>query len=409
MIESIRIFGTVLCEKIQNSSNSLEFHPPFLKAFAFISYIKKYCVIIMEVDPYYILGVSRTDTIEHITREFKKRARKVHPDKIRGGDEVKEDASRQFKLVTDAYNTIVSNNRSVNTVGMGLREQYKDYSEGNKDVIQENFTGGDLDKFNTGFVGKRATHPNDFGYGDYSRLGSNCGEDDFKGRMSEYTSFQHTPTMVMPSEKFDPREFNKLFEYNNEKVETSEERGLVYKTSDGFTPFNCGGDSLASVSSFNGLMISGDNYGTSNVGYDTDMYADYKHSHTSAKNPETITIPSDYNTKIEEFTNTNKNTNMSRQIKERELEYERLLNTKHDKTYSQQNEEFELRKTNDLKNKIENDTKFIEQYQTQYSKEVYQSAMSGQLSVSSDYIQEVDTNKSIESNFDTQSKFKLQL
>ena len=361
----------------------------------------------MEVDPYYILGVSRTDTLEHITREYKKRARKVHPDKVRGSEEEKEYSSRQFKLLGDAYNVILSSKRSVNTVGVGLKESYT--TDAPPETEQVNFGGGDLDRFNMDFNGKRSNNPNDFGYGDYQRLGQNRGEDDFKGRMSEYTSFQHTPTRVLPVDKFDPREFNKLFEYNNEQVSQVAERGVAYKTSDGFVPFNCGGDSLASVSSFNGLMVSGDNYGANNVGYDTGMYADYKHSFISAKNPETKQVPDDYQTKMENFANTNANTSIERQIKEREMEFERLLNVKHEKSYTQQNEEFELRKTNDLKNKIENDTKFIEQYQTQYPQELYLAAKAGQLSMSSDYIPTVDLDKTIEANFDNKQNFKLQL
>lgn len=358
----------------------------------------------MEVDPYYILGVSRTDTMEHITREFKKRARKVHPDKIRGTLEAKEDAARQFKLITDAYETIVSSKRSVNTVGMGLKQQF---TEQINEVDQRNFAGADLDKFNRDFAGKRVNNPNDFGYGDHQRLGQGKSEDDFKGRMAEYTSFQHTPTKVLPNE-FDPREFNRLFEFNNDQVETSSERGLIYQTSDGFTPFNCGGDNLAAVSSYNGLMVSGDNYGASNQGYDTGMFADYKHSHNTAKNPETKETPSSYKTQMEEFTNTNSNVSIERQIKERELEFERLLNTKHQKSYAQQNEEFEIRKSQTLQQKIELDTKFIEQYQTQYPSEVYQAARQGQLEMSSDYIQNVDTSKTIEENFGSQTRFKLQ-
>ena len=359
----------------------------------------------MEVDPYYILGVSRTDTMEHITREYKKRARKVHPDKIRGTFEEKEDAARQFKLVTDAYETIVSSHKRVNTVGMGLKQQFTEqFSE---PVEQTNFACADLDKFNRDFSGKRANNPNDFGYGNYDRLGQGKSEDDFKGRIAEYTSFQHTPTKVLPNE-FDPREFNRLFEFNNDKVETSLERGLIYQTSDGFTPFNCGGDNLAAVSSYNGLMVSGDNFGESNKGYDTGMFADYKHSHNSAKNPESKQTPSSYKTQMEEFANKNSNVSIERQIKERELEFERLLNIKHQKSYAQQNEEFELRKSQTLKQKIESDTKFIEQYQTQYPTEVYQAARQGQLEMSSDYIQNVDTSKTIEENFGSQSKFKLQ-
>lgn len=362
----------------------------------------------MEVDPHFILGVSRNDSMEVVTREFKKRIRKVHPDKIQGSQEDKDNAALQFKLFMDAYETIQSKFSKPKTVGVGLRQQFKQEQEKNKkDVTQVNFNQGDVDKFNKEYTEKRPNQPNDFGYGDYNRLGHGKSDDDWKGRMNEYNSYSHTPVQVLNPESFSSQDFNKLFEYNNESMVNNEERGLVHKTTDGFSAFNSGGDNIASVSSFNGLMITGDNFGQG-VGYDTRTFADYKQSHNGAQNPDKGTVPVDYRTKMDKYTQDD--SPLERRIKERELEFTRLLSTKHDKSYGEQNREFELLQSQNLQNKIENDTKFIEQFSTMYSPELVEQARRGTLKTSTDYINSSDPLKSIDENYtQQQAKYKLQL
>lgn len=360
----------------------------------------------MEVDPYYILGVSRGDDIKHITKEFKKRIHKVHPDKVRGSQEDKEIASRQFKIFLDAYETILSlDTKEKEQVGRGLRGNFEDYTVSQQQVQQVKFSECDLDKFNRDYLTKRPHAPNDFGYGEQTRLGQNLKEDDFKGKMAEYNSFNYQPTNVI-GDKFDHREFNRIFEHNNSNVSQEESRGLIHKTTDGFVPFNCGDNGIASVSSYNGLMIVGDNFGESKVGYDTSMYGDYRHSFNTAMNPESRETPSDFRTSMERYDVDSRS--LEKQMQERETEFERMMNTKHAKSFHEQEQELEIRQANELKNKIQYDTKFIEQYISHYPPETVEAARRGELDVSSDYIRDVDPTKTIGENLDNQ-RFRLQL
>ena len=57
------------------------------------------------MDDYSILGVERGDSIETITKKYKKLALKWHPDRNRHN---KYEAEEKFKTISAAYNNIVN-------------------------------------------------------------------------------------------------------------------------------------------------------------------------------------------------------------------------------------------------------------------------------------------------------------
>ena len=92
-----------------------------------------------------------------------------------------------------------------------------------------------------------------------------------------------------------------MFEYQKqvEESEQNNEIGLIHKTTDGFYGYNTADiKDCALVSSFNGLLITGDDLGESGVGYWSNNYGDYRQSYKSAKNPENkIKVPKEFKTK----------------------------------------------------------------------------------------------------------------
>lgn len=57
------------------------------------------------MDPYKVLGVSRSDSDETIKAAYRKLAKQYHPDKYRGHD-LEELASEKLKQINEAYDTI---------------------------------------------------------------------------------------------------------------------------------------------------------------------------------------------------------------------------------------------------------------------------------------------------------------
>ena len=61
------------------------------------------------MDDYSILGVSKTDTLETITKKYKKLALKFHPDRNKNN---KEECEEKFKEISRAYTNIINGNSS---------------------------------------------------------------------------------------------------------------------------------------------------------------------------------------------------------------------------------------------------------------------------------------------------------
>lgn len=217
-------------------------------------------------DPYYILQVTKDDSDEHIAKAYRKKAKRYHPDKALV--ETTADYTLKFKIVTEAYNYI--------------RNKRMNVQKPNQDILSD----FDVDKFNKNYDNQK--DPSKYGYGEHNRI----------QKIEEYDDFTVDVVNQFAEKTFNQTDFNKLFEYNISCKEKSVEdvKTIVHKTTDGFHGYNTADvGSCAMVHSYNGLMVTGDDFGESGVGYWGEGYSDYKKTFTGIENPEQVVqVPSDY-------------------------------------------------------------------------------------------------------------------
>ncbi|NBP02833.1 MAG: hypothetical protein EBU90_22500 [Proteobacteria bacterium] len=319
------------------------------------------CVDEEYYDPYFILGVTRDDTLDQIKSAFRKRAKRYHPDKASNKSEV-EKYELRFKIVVASYEYI-KNKR------IGQLTNKKN----NQTVVKTKFDEESLKQFNDEFI-KEETSPMSFGYGEHKHVTSEKDYQELEKNLCIINQFE--------GKDFSSEEFNRMFEYlktahSSTSEETERNKSLIHKTTDGFYGFNTGdvGD-FAQVSSYNGLMVTGDNFGQSGLGYWNSNYGDYRYSYSEVKNPEeVIQVP-------EKFKSQNTVKKITRkQLNNRVKEYQlkEAVPVK-GKGYRELNEQFYQNTLNDLMTKQEQDKQMIMQYAKQnYPVETLQQAMAGRL------------------------------
>ena len=309
-------------------------------------------------DPYFILGVTQDDSLEQIKSAFKKRAKKYHPDKASNNSDIAKYELR-FKIVVASYEYI-KNKRD--EFSLTKKKQ-------NHTVVKTTFDKQSLKQFNEKF--NQANSPTSFGYGDHMRTEKEKDYKDFQNNLRITNQFE--------GKKFSMDEFNRLFDYlkiqEADESKDTQTKSLVHKTTDGFYGFNSGnvGD-YAQVSSYNGLMVTGDNFGQSGVGYWNDNYGDYRLSYSAVKNPDhIIKVPNKFKTQMTKKPSRKQLFNQIKEYKSKDTTIER-------QTYQEVNEDFYQKTLNDLIGKHEHDKQIVLQYAKEnYPVEILQQAMTGQL------------------------------
>ena len=341
----------------------------------------------VKYDCYFILGVTPDDTVDHIQKTFKKKAKMLHPDKMSDVDKKDkkkvEHRRKHFNILTTCYNHLMSKKQSFMKTKMGSIEKVK-----MSDTVPTKQFDNDkeLNVFNKEFERLRVTNPNDFGYEVSDRL----------TKVEDYDTFNYAPCRQFNSGKhFNQDEFNKLFEYNQQNNESNSqnEGALVHKTTDGFYGYNTADfGNAALVSSYNGLMIVGDNFGNSGVGYSDTHYSDYKKSFSAPKNPDTkLHIPTEF-TRQSSKTSPLSESEMHKQLQlQQQSRYLPTEMTRGGGGPSRRNfqmqEEMLLQRQNDeIKQKEEQDKQFILQYQHMYDQNTIQDAFNRRLISSSENI-----------------------
>lgn len=321
-----------------------------------------------DYDPYFILDVTKDDSSEHITRSFRAKVKKYHPDKYTDKAKKKK-YEKYFKILSESYQYIKN------------KRQSSRINKNSHKTRDEKITQKGLEEFNKDFSEKckgdpefRADDPNRFGYGDdYDRLKK---EDDYeKFKTDIYNPFG--------DKKFSADEFNDMFEYIKQKDEDYDkvvEKSLIHKTTDGFRGYNSSDfGNCALVSSFNGLMVTGDRFGESGVGYWGSGYSDYKYSYKRAKNPSSIVIvPKDTVKK-----------NPVEKITQQEMnEYKRRYNTKIDGDNSQVAIDDIIYEQ--LVEKEKEDEALVKKFISQYDEQHIASCLAGNLDRSRTYKETLD-------------------
>jgi curved DNA-binding protein CbpA len=222
-------------------------------------------------DPYFILGVTKDDSSDHITRSFRKRVKKYHPDKYKN-DVDKKKYECYFKILVASFEYIKEKRTSKKSIHLIDKSKYK------HEVKPKSCN---IDSFNKDFDNIKRD-PNDYGYGEnYTRLEN----------IKEYDNLKVDLVNLFGKKKFSNKQFNKIFEWNKyknlENDQSENTKQLIHKTTDGFSCYNSGiiDNSCSLVSSYNGLMIAGDDLGERGIGYWGNNYSDYSIVHKGAKNP----------------------------------------------------------------------------------------------------------------------------
>lgn len=318
-------------------------------------------------DPYYILQTTRDDSDEHIAKSYRKKAKKYHPDKAPREKSV--DYMLKFKIVTEAYNYI--RNKRLNA---SIPKP--------KDELTKKF---DVKVFNKDYVSgsvELESDPNKYGYGEHKRL----------QKIEEYDNFKVDITNQFAGKTFDHSEFNKLFEYNKILQENNIEdvKSIVHTTSDGFCGYNTADTgSCAIVHSFNGLMVTGDDYGESGVGYWGEGYSDYKKTFTGVKNPQTLVqVPSDYRP--------SDNVMGVKSFEEYKSSYQKAHESPAQQTtFTQQQDVMCKQMMETLVKREKQDETFVMKYANQYKPEFVRAAMQGELEKSATLLENLQEHYNV--------------
>ena len=335
-----------------------------------------------QYDPYFILDVTKEDSLEHIKKSFRGKVKKYHPDKYTDLLK-KEKYEKYFKILSESYQYIKNKRQDTSVC--------QNKSKGGEQ-IKKNI---DLDNFNKTF--EKSKDPNYFGYGDdYNRI----------ERIEDYENIDVKYCNQFENRKFTTKEFNKIFEYNKNSEDDKDKvvtKSMIHKTTDGFFGYNTSDiTNCALVSSFNGLLVTGDNFGESGIGYWGNNYSDYKFSYKTSKNPNSkIIIKKDGKKKDGkkiDATNeddTNEDDTIETKITSEEIsKYKKGYDQyKYKKGYDQntsgnfsQQENLLYKKTyEDLVKKEFEDKDMVIKYISQYSSETIDKALSGELQESRKY------------------------
>lgn len=324
-----------------------------------------------EYDPYFILDVTRDDPDKHISKSFREKVKKYHPDKYTD-KEKKIKYEKYFKILSESYQYI-KNKRS------NKGDLSGSYKKTNKKQTVKKKTREDFEELNKSCDKKvELLDSNDFGYGEnYKRM----------QKIEDYDNEDIVFCNQFDKKKFSISEFNRIFEYNqrNEDTDKVVSKALIHKTSDGFSGYNSGDlGSSALVSSFNGLLITGDDLGERGIGYWGNNFSDYKYSYKkSSKNPDKqIRVPENFKSKM-------KNEKFNENVEKKYSEYKtKYSNERIGKTGSFKNEQDILYKNtyDNLLEKEEYDKNLVMKYINQYDKETIKMALSGELDQTPTYM-----------------------
>lgn len=319
------------------------------------------CIDGYEFDPYFMLDITPDDNDDKLKKSFKEKARKYHPDKAKNEKERRKFENR-YRIIYECYNYIKTKRENK----LKRSHKKKQMPEQKQKNYEEELPETELD------VDSRFKNADD------------------------YKNFKVKIFNQFKDRKFSIDEFNLLFEYINEESEldlgNNKEKQLIHKTTDGFTGFNTADtNNCALVSTFKGLLITGDNLGESGKGYCGNNYSDYKLSFNKKKNPdEIVKVPNDYTEIVEKK---KKKAIKTKRYEEYKKSYQKQI--KLEGSLQENNEKLYSKTLNDLIEKEESDKKIVMKYIKQYDDETIRKALDGQLEVSPTLLEVLNSHYNI--------------
>lgn len=333
-----------------------------------------------EYDIYFILGVTEDDSLDHVNKVFRSKAKLLHPDKLSADDKLDKRKvmmrSKQFKILVECYHAI----KDMKTSFVNNNMDKEDINiVNNTNLETKGFeNNGDLNSFNLEFEKLRVATPNDFGYKVADRMRD----------LDEYERFEPNTYKLFENKKFDSTDFNKVFEYQQQLFSQQDKSKdlSIHKTTDGFSGYNTANfGNCASVNSFNGVLLVGDNFGESGLGYYGDDYSDYRQSFDLARNPNTkIKVPKNFKTQLEQ----------QKQLSPQELERQLNIQKNHNlhksgsgnrNNFMEQQKLLLQKQKCDMRKKATEDKDFILKYRHMFPQQTIEDALNDKLLVSKDY------------------------
>jgi hypothetical protein len=322
-----------------------------------------------EYDPYFILDVTPDDSDEHVMKAFKRKAKRYHPDKSPKNDKKKYEL--QFQIVCECFQYIKKKRSShigrkhnhlvKTTFEDELPNRYSNESEAKQtfDELNKKLSNMGLEEQGT---------LNEFGYGNKQRV-LNIGD---------YDAFEVNILNQFENRKFSNEEFNKIFEYQKSKMTSDDKnKGLLHRSTDGFYGYNTADmGSCAAVSSYNGLLITGDDFGESGVGYWDGNYSDLKQSYGSVTNPhERIEVPTDFTFQGVEAMSQKEMNDKYKTFMHQYTSYTQVAG----RSFRNEQDKLYQRTLEDLTKKQESDKKLVLKHIKQYDPSIIQQAMDRRL------------------------------
>ena len=324
-----------------------------------------------EYDPYFILNVTKDDSYEHISKSFRKKVKKYHPDKYIDKKQ-KEKYEIYFKILIESFEYIKNKRSNNHDLQINRKGNEKDEKEDGKEKKNKS-SKKEIDNFNHDFENKKGTS---------DKGTSDKGTSKRIKNVEEYLDFNPSYFNPLTKKKFTNKEFNEIFEYNKAiQIEDDEDKiknkSLIHVTTDGFNGYNSGqiNDNCSLVSSYNGLLITGDDFDESGIGYWSNDYSDYKISFKfSAKNPNSkLKVDKDKKKVKDENKIENKRENKREDIK---------ISSG---SFKQEQQNFVKNTYESLLKKEEKDKEMILKHLHQYDNDTVKKALNGELESSTKY------------------------
>lgn len=317
-------------------------------------------------DPYFILGVTKEDSNDHITKAFRKKVKKYHPDKyIDKTDKKKYEC--YFKILVESFEYIKEKRTGKKSIHVIDKSKYKHEVKKDKEKSQT--------EFNKEFDSKmKINDPNDHGYGEnYSTMKS----------VKDYDNLEINNVNLFGKQKFSNKKFNKMFEWHKQQHDKEKEKTsnqLIHRTTDGFYGYNSASvDNCSLVSSYNGLMIVGDDLGEKGIGYWGDNYSDYYWAHNNVKNPsKKVRIPRHFKGEVDEEELINKN-----KAKDKREDMEEVFKSK---SFHDEKNLLYKKQYDELLEKERSDKELVMKYIHKYKQSITDAALNNELEQSQTYV-----------------------